>query len=240
MEVKAKNTVISAPGKAHIESLKHVMHSVKTLPKGLYGITSEEFGQTHAESARIFLECGAEIVQYRGKRRDDTPKSPIDLKAEAQEIRKMCHHHGALFIVDDRVDIAIAVEADGVHLGQQDMPLEEARQRFKGIIGVSAKTAEQAIAAEKGGADYLGCGAVFPTKTKYNAVEIGLNGLSGIVGKVSIPIYAIGGIKLDNLGAVKKVGPHGIAVISGILAQPDPILAGKTIVRRWNQPDIMR
>jgi len=238
MEAQKRRPILAGPGRLHIEDLKRVMHSVKTVPTGLYGITSDEFGQTHLESARIFIECGARIVQYRCKRRDGRLKSTSEMVKEAKEIKALCLEHKALFIVDDRLDVAIQADADGLHLGQEDVSIKEAKARFNGIIGVSAKTLEQAIDAEKAGADYLGVGAVFPTNTKGAAIVIGLDGLSRIVGKVSIPIYAIGGIKLENLHAVKRIGPYGIAVISGILAAPDPVAIGKSIARIWNQPDI--
>lgn len=238
MDARIRRSVTAGPGKSNIDGLKQAMHSVRTLPTGLYGITSEEFGQTHVQSAGIFLECGAKMVQYRGKGRDGSSKPAEEMVKECLEIKEMCLKRGALLIVDDSVDVAVAVNAHGVHLGQDDMPVREARKLFDGIIGVSAKTPEQARAAELAGATYIGCGAVFPTKTKQGALEIGLGGLAAVVSSVSIPVYAIGGIRLENLQAVKKVGPYGVAVISGVLAAPDPVLAGSSIIKKWNEPDI--
>jgi len=135
-------------------------------------------------------------------------------------------------VINDRLDVALAVEADGLHIGQSDLPLQAARKIAGGklFIGVSAGTVEDALAAEKDGADYLGAGAVFPTGSKDDAGSaIGLEGLSRICAAVKIPVVGIGGIGLANAADVMKSGAAGIAVISAILAQKDIKAASETL-----------
>ena len=220
-------------GKLHIESLKSMMHSVKTMPRGLYGITSEQFGHTHAESARMFLSAGAEVVQYRGKSADGMEKPVRRMISEAAEVKKLCTDYGSMFIVDDRVDVAAAVEADGVHLGQEDLPIAHAKKQFSGIIGISVSTAEQARKAELDGASYLGAGSVFKTATKADSTLIGVEGLRKVAASVSTPVYAIGGINMQNLLQVKKAGPSGFASISGVLAARDPVAEARKMIELW-------
>lgn len=214
-------------GREHIRDLKDVMQSVKVLPKGIYGITSEGFGQTHLESAKIFLDAGIRIIQYREK------VSP-DLE-EAIAIKKLCSSYGALFIVNDHVDIAISSKADGLHIGQEDIQLTEAKKKFKGIIGVSATNIEEALKAQKDGADYLGVGTMFATDTKTDAKPVSFGEFERIRGAVSLPIYAIGGIKYEHVHMIKKLGADGIAVISSVLAAPDPKLAAVALIDKWSK-----
>jgi thiamine-phosphate pyrophosphorylase len=135
-------------------------------------------------------------------------------------------------VINDRLDVALAVDADGLHIGQSDLPLRAARKiaGSKLFIGVSAGTVEDALAAEKEGADYLGAGAVFPTGSKDDAGDaIGLEGLARICAAVNIPVVGIGGIGLANAADVMKTGAAGIAVISAILAQKDIKAASETL-----------
>ena len=135
-------------------------------------------------------------------------------------------------VINDRLDVALAVEADGLHIGQSDLPLQAARKIAGGklFIGVSAGTVEDALAAEKDGADYLGAGAVFPTGSKDDVGDaIGLEGLARICAAVKIPVIGIGGIGLANAADVIKSGAAGIAVISAILAQKDIKAASETL-----------
>jgi thiamine-phosphate pyrophosphorylase len=135
-------------------------------------------------------------------------------------------------VINDRLDVALAVDADGLHIGQSDLPLKAARKIAGGklFIGVSAGTVEDALAAEKDGADYLGAGAVFPTGSKDDAGSaIGLEGLARICAAVKIPVVAIGGIGLANAADVMKAGAAGIAVISAILAQKDIKAASESL-----------
>jgi thiamine-phosphate pyrophosphorylase len=140
-------------------------------------------------------------------------------------------------VVNDRLDVALAVEADGLHIGQSDLPLRAARKIAGGklFIGVSAGTVEDALAAEKDGADYIGAGAVFPTGSKDDAGSaIGLEGLARICAAIRIPVAAIGGISLANAAEVMKAGAAGIAVISAILAQQDIKAASEALKAHIN------
>jgi thiamine-phosphate pyrophosphorylase len=162
---------------------------------------------------------GVTMVQLREK--DISSREFFHL---ALEILKVTRAHHIPLIINDRLDIALAAGAEGVHLGQDDLPCSEAR-RIGGrdlIIGVSAHTSAEALLAEKDGADYLGAGAVFPTGSKADvSALIGVEGLKSIAEAVKIPVIGIGGIGPKNAGAVMKTGAAGIAVISAILSQPD-------------------
>ena len=142
---------------------------------------------------------------------------------EAKEIKKLCHARKIPFVINDSVDIALAMDADGVHVGQSDMEAGNVRAKLgpDKIIGVSAQTVEQAKLAEAHGADYLGVGAVFATRSKDDAVEVGPQTLKDICQAVSIPVIAIGGITKDNVKELSSSGICGIAVISAIYGQKD-------------------
>jgi thiamine-phosphate pyrophosphorylase len=141
----------------------------------------------------------------------------------ALEVKAITRRHHVPLVINDRLDIALAVEAEGLHIGQSDLPLPAARRLAGGMfIGLSASTVEEALRAEAEGADYLGVGAVYPTGSKADAGEaIGLQGLAEICAAVNIPVVGIGGLNAGNAAGVKKTGALGIAVISGILSQPD-------------------
>jgi len=192
---------------------------------GVYFITSSEFGWTHEELAKMTLEAGVRIIQFREKKMSTKRMFEI-----ARRLRKMTEEYDATFIVNDRVDLALAVGADGVHVGQDDLPVEVVREIFDGIIGVSAHTVDEAKRAERF-ADYLGVGPVFGTKTKKDAREpIGVEGLRKIVRSVSIPVVAIGGINRSNVLEVLKTGVVGVAVISAIAGAKDPKEEAKRLV----------
>jgi len=171
------------------------------------------------EQARAALEGGATAIQLRCK--DATSK---ELYRYALEFRRLANEYGALFIVNDRLDIAFAAKADGVHLGKDDLPIRAARELApKGfIIGATARTSQRAVEAQKEGANYLGVGAVYPTKTKKDTVVIGIEGLSNIAKKVSIPCVAIGGITLKDVKEVLEAGACGVAVSSAIFGTDNP------------------
>jgi thiamine-phosphate pyrophosphorylase len=154
----------------------------------------------------------------------------------ALQVKAVTQKHGIPLVINDRPDIALAVGAEGIHIGQSDLPLGVARKLVgKGLfIGVSAGNPEEALAAQREGADYLGVGAVYPTGSKADAGDaIGLAGLLAVRQAVSIPVVGIGGIGVKNAGEVKKTGAAGIAVISAILSQPDITAAAAALRRAW-------
>jgi thiamine-phosphate pyrophosphorylase len=160
----------------------------------------------------VALEAGVRWVQYR--RKNGTRRQ---FYHEAKKLRDLTGRFGALFIVNDFADIALAVEADGVHIGQDDLPLRETRKIMEGkIIGVSTHNLKEALAAEKGGADYIGFGPIFPTETKDAGTPKGLGALVEIKHSVAIPVIAIGGISPANAAEVFSVGCDGVAASSGI------------------------
>ena len=182
-------------------------------------------GRSLEEQAGLALEGGATALQLRHKEADS-----IDLYHEALALRKLCDEYGALFIVDDRLDIALAAGADGVHLGAKDLPVAAARSLAPEgfIIGATARTPKSAAAAEKAGADYLGVGAVFPTESKKDTRVIGLEGLRKVVCATSLPCVAIGGIRPDNVAEVLSAGVVGVAVIGAVVGACDiPAAAAK-------------
>lgn len=200
------------------------------IPGGIYGITSRDFGFTHVKAAEILLKAGIKIIQYREKN-----SSTRVMLQEAGEIKRLCQEYGALFIVNDRMDIALAVGSDGIHVGQDDMPIEIVKKFFSGIVGVSASSVSDALEAERGGADYLGVGSIYPTGTKKDSEVIGMETLLKIKESVSIPIFAIGGINIENLQEVKRAGVYGAAVISAILGARDPEMMARIFVEEWEK-----
>lgn len=186
----------------------------------LYAVTDRTWlgGETLYSQAEKALKGGVTILQLREKEMGEE-----EFLKEAMEIRELCRKYRVPFIVNDNVDVAIAADADGVHVGQSDMEAGDVRRRIgeDKILGVSAQTVEQAVLAESRGADYLGVGAVFPTGSKDDADEVSHDILKAICGAVSIPVVAIGGIGKDNVIRLAGSGICGIAVISAIFAQPD-------------------
>jgi len=191
------------------------------LDLNLYVITSNKRWR-HEEVTEAALKAGVRVIQYREK------EAPAKVMVEeAKRIRKLCNEYGATLIVNDRVDVAIACNADGVHVGQEDIPAEIVAEIFDGIIGVSVKTVEQVKKAEKY-ADYLGAGSVFPTETKESEV-IGPDGLKRIVEITSIPVVAIGGINRENILEVLKTGVAGVAVVSAVAMADNPEKAAREL-----------
>ena len=139
---------------------------------------------------------------------------------KAKKIRELTRKYNALFIVNDRIDIAMLSDADGVHVGQADLDILDVRKLIgsEKIVGVSASNIKEAILAEKNGADYIGVGSIFPTNTKKDAKNVYLNGLKEIKNNINIPIVAIGGIKEDNIKFIKDIGVNGYAIVSDILS----------------------
>jgi len=195
----------------------------------LYVITDETIagGRSHAEIARLAVLGGADLIQLRDKSR-----SCAELAAVGKEIAAITRKAGAVFIVNDRLDVAIACSADGVHLGQDDMRVSSARQIAPSgfIIGVSVGTVEEAKEAEREGADYVALSPTFSTASKNNAGPgHGLERLREIRCAVSIPVIAIGGISRQNAGDVIAAGADGIAVISAVVASPDITAAAREL-----------
>lgn len=186
----------------------------------LYAVTDRSWigERTLLGQVKEALEGGVTCVQLREKQLDD--KSFL---SEALEIRELCRAYGVPFIVNDNVDIAVRCKADGIHVGQRDMEAGDVRSIVGKdmIIGVSAQTVEQAVAAEKAGADYLGVGAVFSTSTKADACEVTFQTLREICSSVSIPVVAIGGINKKNILRLSGSGADGVAVVSAIFAAED-------------------
>ena len=174
--------------------------------------------QSLYEQIEEALKGGVTMVQLREKQ-----LSEDELVAEAIQIKELCHRYEVPLIINDNVDAALKSGADGVHVGIEDAPVSEIRKRAGDdfIIGATAKTTEQAKAAEAAGADYLGVGAVFPSPTKKNAIRITPQDLREICGSVAIPAVAIGGITGDNVSEIKGGGMAGVAVVSAIFAAQD-------------------
>lgn len=186
----------------------------------LYAVTDRKWtgAQTLAEQVEEALKGGATFVQLREK----TLKEAEFLE-EAKELKKLCAKYNVPFVINDNVSIALAMDADGVHIGQDDMEAGTVREKLgpDKIIGVSAQTVEQALLAEKRGADYLGVGAVFPTESKDDAAEVSKEMLKAICSAVSIPVVAIGGVSKENIGELAGTGIAGAAVISAIFGSKD-------------------
>ena len=186
----------------------------------LYAVTDRHWlnGRTLYEVVKESLDGGVTFLQLREKTLDEA-----HFLEEAKELQKLCKEYKVPFIINDNVDIAVAMNADGVHVGQSDMEAGDVRAKLgpDKIIGVSTQTVEQAILAEKHGADYLGVGAVFPTTSKDDAAEVSYDTLKAICEAVSIPVVAIGGITQENVVKLTGSGIDGVAVISAIYAQKD-------------------
>ena len=186
----------------------------------LYAVTDRHWlgEETLYDQVKKALDGGATFVQLREKKLDRE-----DFLAEALEIQKLCKKYGVPFVINDEVSIAKDIDADGVHVGQSDMEAMDVRKVLgpDKILGVSAQTVEQAIIAEKHGADYLGVGAVFATSSKDDADDVSHETLKAICEAVSIPVIAIGGITKDNVSELAGSGICGVAVISAIFGQND-------------------
>ncbi len=186
--------------------------------KGYYFITDARLSRAgNAEDVEQALAAGVRVVQYREKEADDDA-----MIAEARILRRVCQ--GALFLINDRVEVALAVDADGVHLGQEDLHFSEARRLLgdQKIIGITVNTLDQALEAASLGADYLGVSPIFATQTKPDAGEpAGLSLLREIRCRISLPLVAIGGITLDNAPAVIQAGADGVCAISAVVTKTD-------------------
>ena len=192
------------------------------LTTDLYGLTDEPhaLGRSNPETAALLIDAGVKIIQYREK--DRTLREQVE---ECRKIRRMTRQADVTFIVNDHVDLALAVAADGVHVGQDDLPPAIVRKLAgdRLIIGLSTHSPQQAVAAEQSGAvDYIGVGPLFPTQTKRNVcAPVGLEYLDYVAGNIELPFVAIGGIKSNNVAEVRRHGARLIAVVTGIVGAVD-------------------
>lgn len=204
----------------------------------LYAVTDRSWlhGRTLAEVVEEVILGGVTMVQLREK-----DKTPDEILASAREIAPVCKKYGVPFIMNDSIELARAAGADGVHLGQSDVPGDNVRELAGDLIlGLSANTVESAKRAQALGADYLGVGAVFGTTTKHNARHLSPEALRKITSAVDVPVVAIGGISADNILQLTGCGMQGAAVVSALFAQDDPRQAARDLrdkAERMRQED---
>ena len=204
---------------------------LKSIP-GLYVIIDTQAlkGRSHIEVASQAICGGAKTVQLRDKLQSKKELLPL-----AQKLRKLCTEHNVLFIMNDYLDLALASDADGLHLGQDDLPIKVARKLLPmdKILGCSTTTADQAITAESEGADYIAAGSIYPTSSKETAKVVGLERLLQIRQAISLPLVAIGGITKDNAAEVLAAGADSVAVIGAVLGAESPEEAAQQIAARF-------
>jgi thiamine-phosphate pyrophosphorylase len=191
------------------------------LQTDIYGITAEEYslGRSNLEVVSMMIDSGIKLIQYREKEKKTREKYEECLK-----IREMTRQAGVAFIVNDHVDLALLVDADGVHLGQDDLPPEQVRQLVgeQMLIGLSTHCPEQADAAVKAGVDYIGVGPIFATRTKKDVCDpVGLEYLEYVADNIRLPFVAIGGIKEHNLAEVSSRGARCVALVTEIVGAGD-------------------
>ena len=209
-----------------IESQLLVTHRLQQLKAArLYLVTSPS--ENLFAIVEAALKGGLTLVQYRDKNTDDLIRFE-----NAQKLCQLCHDYGALFLINDRVDLALAVNADGIHLGQQDLPIEIARQILgpNRIIGRSTTNPQEMAKAIAEGADYIGVGPVYETPTKVGKAAAGLGYVSYAAENSTVPWFAIGGIDQTNLGDVLKAGAKQVAVVSEIMQSPNPTKATQDLL----------
>jgi thiamine-phosphate pyrophosphorylase len=199
--------------------------------RGLYAIIDTQAlkGRSHIEAATQAIRGGAKVVQLRDKLLSKKELLPI-----AKELRKLCVEHTVLFIMNDYLDLALASDADGLHLGQDDLPIKVARKLLPmgKILGCSTKTVDQAVAAQSEGADYIAVGSIYPTSSKETAKVVGLDRLREIRQQITLPLVAIGGINKDNVSGVVTAGADSVAIISAILQAEDIEAAARQIANK--------
>ncbi|MEW5953556.1 MAG: thiamine phosphate synthase [Bacillota bacterium] len=244
--------LIGHPGLLKIKTLRFQVYDLeqRLLPRlleskprpdyALYAITGSRFsrGRDTVEVMAGAIKGGAGVVQLREKELDGG--ALVEL---GHRLRRLTREAGVTFIVNDRVDVALAVDADGVHLGRADLPVPVARQLLGPgkLIGVSALTLEQALKAREDGADYLGVGPVFETGTKEDAgTALGLGLVSRVAKQVGLPQVAIGGIKAENVARVAEAGADGVAVVTALVAAEDVAGAAAELIREFEQGRLRR
>ncbi len=205
---------------------------MKNLDLSLYLVTDksddvEKFLKTIEEA----IKGGVSVVQIREKTADT-----LDFYNLALKVKKITTKYNVPLIINDRVDVALAIDADGVHVGQSDMPCDVTRKLVgpNKIVGVSAATIDEAKKAEKDGADYIGTGAVFPTSTKDDAPKITKKELKEVVDSINIPVVAIGGITIDNASELIDTGIAGLSVVSAIMSSDDPKKSSEKLLNIFN------
>ncbi len=205
---------------------------MKNIDLSLYLVTDksddvEKFLNTIEEA----IKGGVSVVQIREKTAET-----LDFYNLALQVKEITTKYNVPLIINDRVDVALAIDADGVHVGQSDMPCDVTRKLIgeDKILGVSAATIEEAKKAEKDGADYIGTGAVFPTKTKDDAPKITKKDLKDVVDSINIPVVAIGGITPDNAHELKDTGIAGLSVVSAIMSAENPKKASEELLNIFN------
>lgn len=208
---------------------------MKNIDYSIYYVTDENLlSDNHSleTSVEEAILGGAGIIQLREKN-----SSTLDFYNKAIKIKSICDKYNVALIINDRIDIALAIDSDGVHLGQKDMPLEIARKILgkDKIIGISASNIQEALFAQKNGANYLGVGAIYQTDTKTNANLTSVDTLKCIKKSVDIPVVAIGGIKLDNINSLYQADVDGIAVVSAISLSTDTINTTRTLKNKFNR-----
>ncbi len=213
----------------YLEKEVLMLTSKKTLPKGIYGITFERFsnGKSNIEVVEEMIKAGIKVIQYREK-----DKSFKEMYEEAKILREMTKKADVLFIVNDHVELAMMVDADGVHIGDDDWPLKEVRKLLGDdkIIGLSTHSKEQALRAVELGADYIGAGPIYDTKTKDYAT-VGIEYLEFVAQNIPIPFVAIGGIKEHNIKEVIEAGATNIALVTEITQAKDIVKKVNSINR---------
>lgn len=198
--------------------------------RGVYVITDRKRG--HVQIAEAALEGGARAIQLRDKH-----AGTWQLVAWAEKIRRLCEEYRALFIVNDRLDAAMASGAWGVHLGPDDMPIPHARRIMgtEAIIGASVADAIEAKGAAAAGASYVAIGSIFSTTSKADAGDpVGVDAIRAVCDEVTLPVVAIGGIKLENVAECRKAGASAVAVVSAISAAKDMVAATRAFVEEWS------
>lgn len=190
--------------------------------------TDEEFLEIIEEA----IKGGTTVVQIREKEGET-----LDFYNLALKVKEITSKYNVPLIVNDRIDVALAIKSEGVHIGQTDMPADVARSLIgdEMILGVSASTVKEARKAEKDGADYIGTGAVFPTATKDDAPSITEDDLKEVTGSINIPTVAIGGITLENASELAGTGIAGISVVSAIMNSEDPKTASENLLKIYNE-----
>ncbi len=201
--------------------------------RGLYVIIDPEVCRDRdpVEVARLALEGGAAVIQWRDKRRDKGEQLN-----DARRIRDLCRESDALFIVNDHADLAFALDADGVHLGQRDLPVDVVHRLLPGaVIGVSTNNADEARRAVAGGATYVAVGSVFPTQTKPVTRPASPERVREVRAAVDVPLVAIGGIDASNVDLVIEAGADAAAVISAVCGADDPQAAARALAERFER-----